>query len=116
MTKLVGVKLVHTIIWICFNLILFYLAYAVIVDKIDRLLWFCIGTIVLEGMVLLYYKGTCPLTLIARKYSTSTKPNFDIYLPAWLARYNKLIYTTFFVIIVAALIYRMTIASITSPI
>ena len=31
---------------------------------------------------------------MARKYSDSTKANFDIYLPEWLAKYNKEIYTT----------------------
>jgi hypothetical protein len=38
----------------------------------------------------------CPLTVIARKYSDSTKANFDIFLPNWLAKYNKLIYTSIF--------------------
>jgi hypothetical protein len=40
----------------------------------------------------------CPLTVMARKYSDSEKDNFDIFLPIWLAKYNKLIFTTLYVI------------------
>ena len=83
------------------------MAYAVIVNKIDRLVWIGIALIVLEGVVLLIFSKMCPLTIIARKYSDSTKNNFDIYLPDWLAKYNKLIYTTFFIIIVAGIFYRI---------
>jgi len=52
-------------------------------------------------------KKHCPLTVLARKYSDSTKDNFDIFLPNWLARYNKLIYTSFFVVILLILLYRL---------
>lgn len=106
-TKLILVKTIHTLIWLFFNVVLFYLAYAVIVDKIDKLVWIGIGLIILEGIVLLVFKKMCPLTIIARNYSDSTKDNFDIYLPNWLAKYNKLIYTTFFVIIICGVIFRV---------
>jgi hypothetical protein len=106
MSKLVGIKVIHTIIWFFFNVILFYLAYAVIVNKIDQSVWIGVGLIILEGLVLLIFKNNCPLTIIARQYSDSTKDNFDIYLPEWLARNNKLIYTIFFFIIVCGIIYR----------
>jgi hypothetical protein len=87
------------------------MAYAVIVNKIDKYVWIGIALIVLEGVVLLIFKKMCPLTIIARKYSDSAKDNFDIYLPNWLAKYNKLIYTTFFVIIVCGIIYRVVTRS-----
>ena len=107
MPKLTTIKIVHTIIWLFFNVLLFYLAYAVIFDKIDEFVWIGIGLIILEGIVLLMFKNICPLTIIARKYSDSTKDNFDIYLPNWLAKNNKLIYTSFFIIIIIGLIYRL---------
>ena len=106
MSKLTLIKIIHTIVWIFFNVVLFYMAYAVIVNKIDKLVWIGVGLIVLEGLVLLIFSKMCPLTIIARKYSGSTKDNFDIYLPDWLAKYNKLIYTTFFIIIVVGIFYR----------
>ena len=107
MSKLILIKIIHTIIWVFFNVVLFYMAYAVIVNKIDKLVWIGVALIVLEGVVLLIFSKMCPLTIIARKYSDSTKNNFNIYLPDWLAKYNKLIYTTFFIIIVCGLIYRI---------
>ena len=106
-SSLVFIKLLHTAIWIFFNIVIFYLLYAVIVNKIDIWVWVCIGFIVLEGLILLVFKSICPVTLWARKYSDSTKDNFDIYLPNWLARYNKLIYTTIVVIALIILAIRL---------
>lgn len=60
--------------------------------------WIGIGLIVGEGIVLLVFKMFCPLTIMARKYSDSEKDNFDIFLPNWLAKYNKLIFTTLYII------------------
>ncbi len=105
--NLITIKIIHTTIWIFFNVVLFYMAYAVIVNKIDKLVWIGVALILLEGIVLLIFSKMCPLTIIARKYSGSTKNNFDIYLPNWLAKYNKLIYTTFFIIIVCGIVYRI---------
>jgi hypothetical protein len=107
MSKLVIIKTLHTAIWVFFNIILFYLFYSVISNVITKWVWICIGIIVMEGLILLIFKGTCPLTLVAQKYSDSTKYNFDIYLPNWLARYNKLIYSIFFGLIIILLVYRL---------
>ena len=108
MSNLTIIKIIHTVIWIFFNVILVYMAFAVVVNKIDKYVWIGIGFIVVEGIVLLIFRMVCPLTILARRYSTSTTDNFDIYIPNCLAKYNKLIYTIFFVIIVCGLIYRMT--------
>jgi hypothetical protein len=100
------IKTIHTIIWVFFNLVLIYLAYAAISGKIDIWVWIGVAIIILEGLVLLIFRNSCPLTIVARKYSDSTAANFDIYLPNWLAKYNKLIYTTIFIVILSGLIYR----------
>jgi hypothetical protein len=106
-TKLILIKTLHTLVWLFFNIVLFYMAYAVIINRIDKSIWIGIGLIVLEGIVLMLFNKMCPLTVIARKYSDSTKDNFDIYLPNWLAKWNKLIYTTLFILIVFGIIYRV---------
>jgi hypothetical protein len=105
--SLVILKTIHTLIWIFFNVVLGYMAYAVIINKIDKYVWIGIGLIVLEGIVLLIFGKMCPLTVLARKYSDSTRDNFDIYLPNWLARHNKLIYTTLFVLICILMAARL---------
>ena len=107
MKPLTIIKLVHTLIWVFYNVVIFYLLYAVIVNKIDIWVWICIGLVLLETTVLLLFKWFCPLTVIARKYSNSNKNNFDIYLPEWLAKYNKQIYTTIFVLALLILVYRL---------
>jgi len=106
-SKLTIIKLIHTTIWIFFNVVIFYLFYAVIVNKIDKWIWIGLGLFILEGIVLLVFKMKCPLTVVARRYSDSTKENFDIYLPNWLAKYTKLIYTSILLIVVAILVYRL---------
>ena len=107
MTKLTAIKVLHTIIWVFYNLVIFYLLYAVLANKINKWVWVSIGLVILEGIVLLVFKMKCPLTVVARKYSDSTKDNFDIYIPNWLAKHNKLIYTSLFVIAVLILIYQL---------
>lgn len=106
-TKLVLIKLLHTLIWVFFNAVIFYMLYAVAANKLDKWLWIGYGLILAEGLVLAVFKLYCPLTLWARRYSNSTKDNFDIYLPNWLAKYNKLIYTTIMLVIAAITVYRL---------
>lgn len=105
--KLLLIKLLHTVIWIFFNVVLAYLFYAMITDRIDKWVWICFGCFFLEIIVLLVFKNICPVTLLARKYSDSQKANFDIFLPNWLAKYNKQIYTVLLLIVIALLIYRL---------
>ncbi len=105
--KLVLIKSVHTLVWAFYNIVIFYLLYAVLTNRIDYWVWVCIGLVVLEGIVLLVFRWFCPLTLLARRYSDSTRENFDIYLPQWLAKYNKVIYTTLFGIAILVLIYQL---------
>ena len=105
--RLILIKTIHTAIWVFFNVVIFYMLYAVIVNKIDKWLWIGFGLIVLEGLILLAFRFSCPLTVIARKYSSSTKENFDIYLPNWLARHNKLIYTSIMIVIAVLTVVRL---------
>jgi hypothetical protein len=107
MKPLTIIKLLHTIIWVFFNVVLFYLLYAVIINKIDVWVWVCIGLVVLEIITLLLFKWFCPLTVWARKYSDSARHNFDIYLPEWLAKNNKLIYGILFTLSLLILLVRL---------
>ncbi|HSM46318.1 MAG TPA: hypothetical protein VK872_00770, partial [Draconibacterium sp.] len=81
--------------------------YSGISNKITITTWIAIGLILAEGVVLVLFKKFCPLTLIARKYSDSEKDNFDIYLPNWLARHNKIIFTTIYLVGVIIVLIRV---------
>ena len=105
--KLTLIKTIHTLIWIFYNVVIFYLLYAVIAGKIDKWVWIGLGVFLFEALVLLIFKMKCPLTLIARRYSDSDKHNFDIYIPNWLAKHNKMIYCSILLIIIVILIYQL---------
>ena len=105
--KLIAVKIVHTLIWLFFVAAIFYILYSGISNKITTLTWIAISLIIAEGVVLVLFKMFCPLTLIARKYSDSEKDNFDIYLPNWLAKYDKIIFTTIYLVGVIIVFIRV---------
>lgn len=92
---LVAVKMVHTIAWV-------FLAGAVIAVPISAaagslpLAAVLAGIVVVEIVVLALNDWHCPLTAVAARYTTDRRPNFDIYLPEWLARHNKGIFGTLF--------------------
>lgn len=106
-TNLTLIKIAHTLIWVFFNVVIFYMLYAVIKNKLDIWLWLGYGFIILEGLVLLIFNKMCPLTIMARRYSASQKHNFDIYLPEWLAKYNKQIYSMIVFIIMLLTVYKL---------
>lgn len=54
-----------------------------------------IGLISVELVILATNRGRCPLTAVAARHTTERQPNFDIYLPVWLARWNKVIFARF---------------------
>lgn len=95
--KLVFIKLIHTFFWALFAGAIFYLDYKVLVNSVDHSVYFAIGLVLIEVGILLSFKWKCPLTLVAAKYTTNRRDNFDIYLPEWLARHNKVIFTILFV-------------------
>lgn len=105
--KLLIIKLVHTIVWLFFVSIIFYVVYSGVTNEITTLTWIAIGLVLAEGLVLLIFKMFCPITLIARKYSASKKDNFDIFLPEWIARHNKLIFTSIFLAGLILVVFRM---------
>ena len=60
------------------------------------------GVVLMEVLVLLFNRWRCPLTPIAARYTSDRRANFDIFLPEWLARYNKEIFGPLYV---AGLLY-----------
>ena len=105
--NLFSVKLIHTVIWAFFVVVILYVLYCGLADDINRYTWIAAGLVILEGLVLLVFGGRCPLTLIARRYSNSDRDNFDIFLPNWLARYNQLIFTTVYIVGLLLAGYRL---------
>ncbi len=59
-----------------------------------------------EIIVLITNEWRCPLTNVAARYTGDRSANFDIYLPLWLARRNKLIFGWTFAL---ALVFALAI-------
>lgn len=96
-TSLRIVRITHTVIWA----ILASTVLAIpVFGYFDKFLVAAIlfGVVILEGVVLLLNGWRCPLTDIAARYTREESDNFDIYLPAWLARHNKAIFSVLFIL------------------
>lgn len=104
--KLFLIKLVHTAIWAFFVATIGYVVYAGVTGDIGLPVWIAIGLVSLEGLVLLLNQGRCPLTSVGARYTEDRSDAFDIFLPNWLAKHNKLIFTTIFLAATALVISR----------
>ena len=105
--KLLLIKLIHTLIWVFYVFVIGYVLYAGFFDEINVLVCIAIGLVFIEGVVLQLNDGRCPLTPIAGRYTNARSDNFDIFLPKWLARNNKLIFTLIFAVGLAMVTYRL---------
>jgi hypothetical protein len=103
------VRLLHTAVWAVF---------AGCIVAIPWLTWqgrfgaaAVLAAIVLGEVVVLWlHRWSCPLTAVAARYTQDRRANFDIYLPEWLARYNKQIFGPLYALGVAYLVTRYLIA------
>lgn len=85
------IKLIHTAVWAVFAGSIVLIPVAAWLQW-WRLAYMLIGLVALECLVLVLNGMKCPLTSVAARYTDSRQDNFDIYLPLWLARYNKHIF------------------------
>ena len=96
-TRLRAIKLLHTLIW-------GFLAACVVAIPVQA--WrgryvvalLLTAIVVMEMAILAANAGHCPLTAIAARYTSDRRDNFDIYLPAWLARRTKIIFGPLFLL------------------
>lgn len=89
------IKILHTIVWAIFVACIVGVFVATHAERLD-VATILIGIVMAEVGVLAMNKLRCPLTDVAERYTNDRAPNFDIYLPRWLARYNKEIFGPLF--------------------
>jgi hypothetical protein len=95
--KLTLIKIAHTIIWAIFALAIFSIPVFTSLGNI-KISTALIFFVMIEVFILTLNKFKCPLTVIAARYTSERQENFDIYLPLWLAKYNKSIFGTLFIL------------------
>ena len=90
------VKMVHTIIWAILAACILAIPVFGWAEMYRQALWLT-GIVLVEILVLVFNGWQCPLSGVAARHTDDRRDNFDIYLPAWLARHNKIIFGSLFV-------------------
>jgi hypothetical protein len=102
---LMAIKLAHTVVWGLMVVCILGIPVAAVRRRFGWALGLAL-VIVGESVVLALNGMRCPLTDLAAQYTPAPAsgplpPNFDIFLPAWIALHNKTIFGTLFVLNVA---------------
>ena len=93
---LVMIKVAHTLVWAFFAGCVLAIPVVSWLGQHATAGWL-IAAVMLEVGILLVNAWRCPLTAWAARYTDDRRDNFDIYLPLWLARYNKHIFGALYV-------------------
>jgi hypothetical protein len=105
MKPLTAIRLGHTVVWAFFVATILAIPLLAARSQLG-LAALCAAIVACEVGVLVRNRMQCPLTGIAAQYTDDRRPNFDIYLPEWLARYNKQIFGTLYALAVLFLLVR----------
>ncbi len=93
---LLWIKLIHTFFWALFATSIVAIPVATALGRYDIGLWLTL-LVSVEVVTLVINRMHCPLTGIAARYTDDRPVGFDIFLPQWVARNNKLIFGTLLV-------------------
>jgi hypothetical protein len=90
---LTAIRLLHTVIWVILAGSILVLPLA---GVLRRFRWATIltGSCCWSASCC---RGRCPLSDLAQQFTADRADNFDIYLPNWLARHNKVIFGLLFI-------------------
>jgi len=85
------IKVIHTVAWAFFVAAIVGVPVSARLGHYDWALGLA-AVVMVEVLVLAFNRMQCPLTPMAGRFTADRRPNFDIYLPEWLARWNKEIF------------------------
>jgi len=102
---LTAIKLGHTVIWAFFLACILAIPFHTAKSEFGIAAFFA-AVVAVEVAILVLNRMQCPLTAIAARHTDDRRPNFDIYLPEWLARNNKQVFGTLYVLAVLFLLVR----------
>ena len=91
-----SIKVLHTIVWAFLVACIAAIPVMAAIGRHRTSLVF-VGIVTAEVTILAFNGGRCPMTDVAGRYTSDRRDNFDIYLPLWLARYNKQIFGSLFI-------------------
>jgi hypothetical protein len=92
-----AIKMLHTLVWAIFAGAILAIPFAAWQNDFA---WVAIlaATVLVEVIVLGLNHMRCPLTAVAARYTKDRHPNFDIYLPLWLAAHNKQVFGVLYIV------------------
>lgn len=96
-TRLILVRAVHTAVWAFFAGCIVAIPLAAFADRFEWVVGLA-ALVAIEVLVLFCNRMRCPLTNLAGRYTSDRRDNFDIFLPEWLARHNKIIFGTLYAV------------------
>ena len=91
-----AVKVLHTIAWAFFAGCIIAIPVESWRGNDAAAAWLS-AIVLVEVLVLVFNRWRCPLTAVAARYTNDRRDNFDIYLPQWLARHNKIIFGALYI-------------------
>ena len=91
------IKAVHTVVWAIFATCIVAIPFLAWAERYGYVALLT-GIVLMEILILALNRWQCPLTGVAARYTDDRRDNFDIYLPEWLARQNKLIFGSLFLL------------------
>ena len=103
------IKSIHAILFILMSFCIVYIFYCGITKTYNLILFIAIGSILVEGLVLLLNNWQCPLTNLAREYGDETGRVTDMFFPAWFVPHVFQSCTALFIIGVVLLVIRYMI-------
>ena len=89
------IRVVHTVAWAIFAGSIMAIPVMTATGRLAIAAWLSL-LVWVEVAILAANRLRCPLTAVAARYTDDRSDNFDIFLPAWLARYNKHIFGSLF--------------------
>lgn len=79
------IKLVHTLVFWVLSLCVLHALYSGVTDRLNAWTWIAVGLVLVEGVVLIAFGWTCPLTILAEHRGAARGSVSDIFLPKWFA-------------------------------
>ena len=102
-TTLRIIRLGHTLIWAFFAGCILAIPYFAHTGNF-RVATVLILMVSVEVVILAFNRWSCPMTGMAARHTRDRRPNFDICLPGWLAKYNKEIFGPLYI---AGVVYTL---------
>ena len=102
--RLLAIKLVHTLVWAFFAGCVLAIPILALQGRVVAASALC-GVVMVEVAILVVNGMRCPLTPLAARYTEDRRPNFDIFLPEWLALYNKEVFGSLYAVGLAYVAY-----------